>query len=323
MFKRPSQIYAGMWFLIFLLAPVLSACNFSPSGAAEDENAIQTAAAATIAAAGQQQTIDALQAKLTSQELTLHAPSVTPAPSDTPPPTEAPPPPTAPPATLEPLPTQPLEPPPPPPPPAALMLTANVETRCRQGPSTAFQVVSFILVGQQAEIIGRNPEATWWLIRDPQGKFGNCWVWGETTQPLGDPSGVPVVQPPPPPTTPPQTSFSAAFDNLHICGGVAHLTFAVSNLGNLPFQSSNITIMDVTNGVGLAGPESSNNPFVTSPNGCPPGLTALPGGATAWVTKGIGMLPASGTRGRGIIVLCTLPNLAGVCVEQRANFRFP
>jgi len=322
MYKRHNQVNAIILAALFLLTMALSACNFSPPGSTEDPNAVQTAAAATIAAAAQQLTIDALQAKLTSQELTLQAPSSTPAPSNTPLPTEAPPTLPEPSITPEPPLTQPVEPPPPPPP-ATLMLTANVETRCRQGPNPAFAVISFILVGQQAEIIGRNPENTWWLIRDPQGKFGNCWVWGETTQPLGDSSGAPIVQPPPLPTTPPQTSFSAAFANMHNCGGVAHLTFAVTNLGSLPFQSSNITIMDVTNGIGLAGPESSNNPFVVNASGCPPGLTTLPGGASAWVTKGIGMLPASGTHGRGIIVLCTLPNLAGVCVEQRANFVFP
>lgn len=320
--KRHNQVNAVLLAAFLLLAIALSACNFSPAGPAKDQDAVLTAAAATIAAESQQQTIQALQAQETSQELTRQAPSATPEPTDTPlPPTE---PPTLPPPSITPPPpaTQPVEPPTPQPP-AALMLTANVETRCRQGPSQAFNTISFIRVGQQAEIIGRNPENTWWLIRDPQGKFGNCWVWGETTQPLGDASGVPVVQPPPLPTQPVTVNFSLSFVDFHICGGVAMATFRVSNTGTVALFSSNITIWDVTNNVGLAGPEASNNPFLVSASDCPPGFSSLPPGSSGFVTKGMGMLPAPGTKGRGIVVLCTQNNLNGQCLEQRVNFKFP
>lgn len=322
MYKRHNQVNAVLLAALLLLAIALSACNFSPPGAIKDPNAILTAAAATIAAEGQQQTIEALQAQETSQELTRQAPSATPEPTDTPlPPTE---PPTLPPPSITPLqpPTQPAEPPTPQPT-TALMLTANVETRCRQGPSTAFNTISFIMAGQQAELIGKNPENTWWLIRDPQGKFGNCWVWGETTMPLGDASGVPVVEPPPIPTQPVTVNFSLAFVNFNLCGGVATAVFRATNTGTVALFSSNITIWDVTHDVGLAGPEASNNPFLTSASACPPGFSSLPPGASGFVTKGMGMLPASGTKGRGIVVLCTQNNLNGQCVEQRVNFKFP
>jgi hypothetical protein len=203
------------------------------------------------------------------------------------------------------------------------MLTADVDTRCRQGPSTAFATISYILVGQQAEVIGRNPEHTWWLIRDPRGQFGNCWVWGETTRVLGDESRVQVVQPPPLPTAVTQVNFSASYGNIHICGGVATVVFRVDNSGTVDFKSSNITIRDVTSDIGLAGPESSNSPFMPNQNSCPPGFNTLPAGSNGYVSKGMGLLPPSGTRGRGIIVLCTQPNLGGQCLEQRATFTFP
>jgi hypothetical protein len=315
--NQHTRYIAVSCFIIILLIPILSACNFTVQQPTKDPNAVSTFAAATIAANNQLQTIDAMQALLTSQSLTLEAPTITPLPSDTPvPPTQPVPTDTLIPEITQPVSTQaPL-------PTSALMLTADVETRCRQGPNPAFNTISFIRVGQQAEVIGKNPENTWWLIHDPQGTFGNCWVWGETTRVLGDASSVPVVQPPPLPTSP-VASFSASFANIHICGGVATATFLVGNNGTLPFQSSNITVRDLTSDVILAGPESSNNPFLTGINACPPGNSTLQAGTSAWVTKGMGILPPSGTRGRGIIVLCTLPNLGGQCVEQRANFNFP
>lgn len=303
--------------ILFGCLIITSACNFSPPEETSVPGEIETAAAATIASSLQQQTIEALEGLLTAQALTLQAPTVTLAPTQ--PFTETP---TTPPPTLTQIPTS-IPPTSPPPSPQPLMVTANVETRCRQGPSTAFPTISYILVGQQAEVIGRNPEDTWWLIRDPQNKFGNCWVWGETTQLLGDESKVPVVQPPPLPTPVTQVNFEASYANIHICGGVATVIFQVRNTGTVEFRSSNITIRDVTNDVGLAGPESSNNPFMPNQNSCPPGFSELPDGSTAFVGKGMGILPPSGTKGRGIIVLCTLPNLGGQCLEKRANFTFP
>lgn len=317
MHHRPAQFTILERLLAVLILPMLGACNFTVQQPTEDPNFVVTAAAATIAANSQQQTIDAMQVLLTSQAETLQAPT------NTPTPTEPAPPPTLEVPTETPVPTlTEVLPSPTPEPPQVIMLTADIDTRCRQGPSTAFNTISFITVGQQAEVIGRNPERTWWLIRDPQGKFGNCWVWGETTRVLGDPSGVPILEPPPTPTSA-SASFTASFANIHNCGGVAMATFRVVNNGTLEFRSSQITVRDLTNNVILAGPEMSNEPFQTSANGCLPAFKTLPAGSSAWVMKGMGILPPSGTRGRGIIVLCTLANLGGQCLEQRVNFNFP
>jgi hypothetical protein len=317
MMYRRSPVFSTLSFFALTSMLLLGACNFTPRTETPVPGLIETSAAQTIEVNMQQVTIDALQAQLTAQSLTLQAPAPTLAPTQTTQPTDTSVPPTAAvPATVPP-PTLP------PPTPAPPMLTASVDTRCRQGPSTNFPVVSYILVGQQAEVIGRNPEHTWWLIRDPQGTFGNCWVWGDTTQLIGDERLVPDVQPPPEPTQPSSVSFQTNYSNIHVCGGVATVVFLVGNTGSVAFQSSSITIRDVTHDVGLAGPESSNTPFMPNQNSCPPGFSSLPPGSSGYVAKGMGILPASGTKGRGIIVLCTKPSLGGQCLEQHANFTFP
>jgi hypothetical protein len=300
-----------------LLLPALAACNFTVQETPLDEGGLQTAAAQTIAADQKQQTIDAMQALLTAQALTLQAPSATPVPTDTQAPSDTPAPTDTQPAPVVP-PTQEA-----PPPPQPIMLTADIETRCREGDNPAFKTISFIRAGQQAEVLGKNPAVSWWLIRDPQGTFGNCWVWGETTRLLGDANQVPVIQPPPLPTPVSNVSFSSVFANIHNCGGVAMAVFLVGNNGTVPFQSSSITIWDLTADEGLAGPENSNAPFIGNPGGCPPGNPVLPPGANAYVAKGMGFLPPAGTLGQGIIVLCTLPNLGGQCAEVRPTFTFP
>jgi len=206
------------------------------------------------------------------------------------------------------------------------MLTARIETRCRQGPSTAWDVLSYLLVGQQAEILGTNPEHTWWLIRDPANRYLSCWVWGETTYPINNASMVPVVQPPLPPTLPPTASFSLSYSNYHMCSGVAVFTFHVINTGTLSFASSQITIRDLTNNVDLAGPESRNDPFYGGSSDCVGGFSPLDAGDSAYVGEFVAVsdiVGLSGARGRGIVLLCTRPDLGGQCVEQKANFTFP
>jgi len=331
LYRNKKRLTKGVSrFLSIMLLLGLGACNFIPSPTAAPAtpagDLIGTAAAQTIAVNQQQATIAALEAQLTAQAMTLQAPTLVPSATTEPtqiptavPPSEAP--------TWTPLPTYTLLPTftfiPTISQPQVPMLSASVDTRCRLGPSTTWDVLSFILVGQQAEILGINPEGTWWLIRDPANRYRSCWVWGQTTYPINNASMVPIVQPPPPPTTVPSASFNLAYVNFHVCGGVAMATFKVNNTGTMSFASSQITIRDLTHDVGVAGPESSNTPFYGSSNACGIGFSPLDEGDSAYILKGVGAMPLSGIKGRGIVVLCTKPNLAGQCIEQKTNFTFP
>jgi hypothetical protein len=320
---KRSKFLQSSSVILIILASLITACGQAPPPATLAPGSIETAAAQTIAADMQQRTIEALQVLLTSQAMTIAAPTATlpstqtPLPTDTLLPTA-----TSLPPTL--IPT--IAPPtaiPPPPTPNVPVLIANVDTRCRRGPSTSFDILSYILVGQQAEVLGRNPELTWWLIRDPRGQYGSCWVWGETTQLLGEPNRVPIVEPPTLPTPVSAIGYGLTFSNIHNCGGIAVAVFKVVNTGTETLQSSSITIMDITHDTGLSGPETSNSPFMNKSNSCPSGHASLLPGETAYLGKGMGLLPPSGTRGRGIILLCTKPGLDGKCLENRTTFTFP
>jgi hypothetical protein len=198
-----------------------------------------------------------------------------------------------------------------------------VETNCRTGPSPQYPSVSVLMVGQQSVVLGTNPEHTWWQIENPRKPGTKCWVWGSTTAVAGDVSSVPVVEPPPPPVASGPPSFQAEFTNIHNCGGVATATFRVINNGGAPFLSSSILIKDVASDQGIAGPETSNNPFMDGAGGCPPGRESLSPGSAAYIAKGIGALPPPGTKLRAIIVLCTGANQSGQCIETKVTFILP
>jgi hypothetical protein len=320
-----------MSFLAFILSPLLGACNFTPKETEDRNIAVLTSAAKTIDTNSMQLTMSAQSALLTSQAQTLAAPPPT-QPAATQPvetqPVETQPVETQPPVQTEPPPVQ-TEPPPAPIPTVAPLpaqlpkLSANIDTKCRIGPSPDYPIISFILVGQQSVVLGASPDHTWWLIEDPKKPGTKCWVWGSTTHVEGDVASVPVVEPPPPPVASGPPSFQTEFTNFHDCGGVGTATFHVFNSGGVPFQSSSILIKDVATDQGIAGPEASNTPFMDSPGGCPPGHPGLEPNNNAFVAKGIGAPPPAGTKARAIINLCTAPNQSGQCVEMKVTFVFP
>jgi|WetSurMetagenome_2_1015567.scaffolds.fasta_scaffold35902_1 hypothetical protein len=77
-------------------------------------------------------------------------------------------------------------------------ITAKLDTNCRLGPDTAFDVVGALRVGETSEVYGKLKGGGWWLIKnithpdDPK----LCWVWAETTAVTGDTGMVPDILPP-------------------------------------------------------------------------------------------------------------------------------
>jgi uncharacterized protein YraI len=98
---------------------------------------------------------------------------------------------------------------PPPPAPTVPFLAVSVNTNCRVGPSTQDPIVHYLLVGQYAFVLGRNFDASWWLIQNPNQPGLNCWVWGRYATLWGDFGSIPVIPPtgvtPVPPTPIPPT----------------------------------------------------------------------------------------------------------------------
>ena len=66
---------------------------------------------------------------------------------------------------------------------------------CRFGPATSYNVVGALLVGRQAEIIGRNEDSSWWFVRNPSDPSTSCWLSAEFVETVGDVQSLPVIQP--------------------------------------------------------------------------------------------------------------------------------
>lgn len=204
------------------------------------------------------------------------------------------------------------------------IISATVDTNCRVGPSPQYARISYLAVGQTANVRGRNEAGTWWYIENPQNKNSYCWVWADTTQVSGEIASLPVITPPPATTVMADNlSFQAVFSNIHACGGSTFAVFGVSNNGSTGFQSGRVAIKDMTTGSIIAGPSVSNAAFLRSGSGCPPGEARLKPGQNAFIAIELPFKLPAGSPARATLTLCIQPNMAGNCAETKVNFTFP
>jgi len=82
--------------------------------------------------------------------------------------------------------------------------TVIVASLCWLGPGPAYEVSSAIGVGQEVDLIGRDINGDWWIIRGPI-YHDPCWVLKNTLRidPSFNLAALPIVSPPPTPTPTP------------------------------------------------------------------------------------------------------------------------
>jgi len=84
--------------------------------------------------------------------------------------------------------------------PAVPMVSVSSTTNCRTGPSTDYDIISSLGVGQTAEVVGKYSGGNYWVIKTPGGA-GNCWLWGQYATITGNTDKLPEMIPPPAPPT--------------------------------------------------------------------------------------------------------------------------
>ncbi len=105
--------------------------------------------------------------------------------------------------------------------PSVPTVSVSVNTNCRTGPSTQYDLVGGLNVGQTAEVVGKNTAVpNYWVVRLSGGTI--CWLWGQHATASGNTANLPEYPVPPTPTpsltptaTPTSTpSAPAAVENL-------------------------------------------------------------------------------------------------------------
>jgi hypothetical protein len=227
---------------------------------------------------------------------------------DSPTPTLTPLPTLSPTATLSPTPlftTTPLIP----------QISVSVATNCRVGPGRVYDRVGALLVGQVAEVVGRDSSSTYWYIRNPNRSDAFCWIWGEFATVTGNFSVLPVYTPPPTPT--PVPSFEASYNGIETCVGW-WFDIKLTNTGGLTFRSISLAVRDLDTDTVVS---MSADKF-TATDGCVSSSTedTLGPDDTVTVSTAAFAYNPTGHDMRATITLCSNVGVSGTCVTEVIEF---
>ena len=198
--------------------------------------------------------------------------------------------------------------------PTTPMIDVSVDTNCRTGPGAIFERVGILLVGETAEIVGREPKGEYWYIRNPDTGPEFCWVWGEYATISGNTLFLLYLSPAPPPVT----SFTAAFEKLETCT-VWWVDFRLANNSGTQFKSVSLSVRDVDKNTVVS---LEANGFTNS-DGCgtPSTISSLIAGGTVTLSSPPFGYNPTGHNLSAKITACTEVDQKGTCLTRELNFK--
>jgi hypothetical protein len=195
------------------------------------------------------------------------------------------------------------------------LISVSVATNCRLGPGKVYDRTGALLVGETAEVVGRDPTGNYWFIRNPDVANDFCWLWGEYATLTGNYAALPLMTPPPTPT--PSPSFSASYEGRDTCNGW-WVDIILENTGTTTFRSISITVKDTVTGVThtISADEftdfDSCSDYVSK-------ATLEPDGMRVMSSPKFDYDP-HGNKINATITLCSNKGLNGTCVTEKFSF---
>ncbi len=196
----------------------------------------------------------------------------------------------------------------------APLVSVSMDTNCRFGPGEVYDYLGALLVGEEAPVVGKLADESFWYIENPDAPPPYCWIWGMYASVSGDKSGIPILTPPPTPTeipTPTATqmplSFAAAEYTILHCNDHAFVT-KVTNTGSVTIQSYSITVVHPNDGITLVNVQDffANEPIC--------GYTyaySIPAGSFEFIVLEGFQIP--GGLYKVTLKVCSEDGLGGVC----------
>jgi len=195
-------------------------------------------------------------------------------------------------------------------------ISVSVATNCRMGPGKAYDRVGALMVGEVAEVVGRDLAGTYWYIRNPDSSTGFCWVWGQYATLSGYTLALPIFTPPPTPT--PTPDFEISYAGLDSCVGW-WVELKLENIGDTTFKSISLVVKDTNKDTAVS---MDANGF-TNVDGCLTSDTknTLPPGEVRRVSSPAFTYDPSGHKLRATVTLCTDVGQTGSCTSDAIEFK--
>ncbi len=198
-------------------------------------------------------------------------------------------------------------------------ISVSVNTNCRVGPGRVYDRMGFLLAGEAAEVLGRDPTGNYWYVRITNRGQQFCWLWGEYATLSGNTSVLPVFTPPPTPTPTPSPNFRAIYKGKDFCTGTGWwVEVELENNGTMTFRSISLSVRDTVTDVTLS---LSANGF-TNNDGCLTSTTRddMAPGAVRIVSSRPFSYDPVGHSIRATITLCSDRDLKGTCISDVIQF---
>jgi hypothetical protein len=81
--------------------------------------------------------------------------------------------------------------------PSSVLASARQQpVNCRFGPDVSYAITGALIIGRQAEVIGKNIDVTWVYVRNPSDPSTSCWLSVDFIDVVGNLEALPVVGPP-------------------------------------------------------------------------------------------------------------------------------
>ena len=206
--------------------------------------------------------------------------------------------------------------------PAFPIVTVSVNINCRTGPTTDYDLLGVLQVGEKAEVVGRSSLSDTIIIRLPSNTAITCWLWTKYATLSGDISGLPLIPIPPTPTprfsvTPP-VSFNMSYVSTDFCVGSYRIKFKITNTGSLTWESDTVTVTDQNTSVTKTVTQD-NFPYYSSACATGADLNLEPGEVGYTTSAGFGADPA-GHAMSATLQVCSQNGMAGACQEKTLTF---
>jgi len=203
--------------------------------------------------------------------------------------------------------------------PSTPTISVSVDTNCRVGPGAVYPRVGILLVGETAEIFGREAKGEYWYIRNPDVADNGvefCWVWGEYATISGNLLPLLFLSPPPPATS----TFDLTFEKLETCNNW-WADFKLVNKGGALFRSVSITLTDTDTDPVTVVAVSANGFADNSGCGSPVVTDTLVAGAAVTISSPQFTYNPKGHNLNVKITICTELDQAGTCVTKDLSFK--
>ena len=196
------------------------------------------------------------------------------------------------------------------------LISVSVATNCRVGPGRQYDRVGALLVGEVAEVYGRDPTGAYWYIRNPDSGPEFCWLWGEYATLIGNTGALPIYTPPPTPT--PAPDFDAIYVGRDTCTGGWWMEFELKNIGGIPFNSIALTVRDTDTDLVL----SLYADGFTDKGGCSNSVKRdnLNPGDTRIVSSPTFSYDPAGHEIRATVTVCSGLGQTGICISKVISF---